>query len=136
MVALRIMVRILIALPLLLSACVTRSQMRSLPSDAGIQAIHEADFEKVRKASRDALGELEFGIKDDHDLDESTWQILATQGLGSGTMGRLVRIRIEKGEEEMSVRVVVRSKADTSAAAAADEAIERDLMVKITRLLQ
>ena len=136
MVALTRMNRILIALPLLLAACVTRSRMRSLPSDAGLQGIHKAEFEKVRQASRDALGELEFGIKEDHDLDESTWHILATQGLGSGTMGRLVRIRIEKGEEEVSVRVAIRSKTDTSAASATDQAIARDILEKITKRLQ
>ena len=130
------MKRLLIALPFLLSACVTRSQMRSLPSDAGLQAVHKAKFEKVRQASRDALGEMAFGIKDDHDLDESTWQILATQGLSGGTVGRLVRVRIEKREEDVSVRVAVRSKTETSGATAADEAIAKDLLEKIDKRLQ
>ena len=136
MVVLTRMNRILIHLPLLLAACVTRSQMRSLPSDAGVEGVHKADFEKVRQAGRDALGELEFGIKEDHELDDSTWHLLATQGLGSGTMGRLVRVRIEKSEEEVSVRVAIRSKTDTDAAAVADLAIEKDLLDRIAKRLQ
>jgi hypothetical protein len=119
-------------LPLLLAACATRAEMRSLPSDAGTKGVYAATFEKVRLAAQDSTGELGFKIKEQYGTDDHTY--IASQGLSTGTSGRYVRVRVVKGDE-IAVYVAVRSKAESREAMQTDELIEKDVHKRIAARL-
>lgn len=123
---------IVLALALLLPAgCVTKKQIAGRPSDAGIKVVYPQDFAKVKRAALDALGELAFDLKEDKWADEYRYQIIASQGLTTGTAGRLVRILIEKGEKERTTYILVESRAGNQDASPVDDAIARDLHRKM-----
>ncbi len=121
-----------LVLALLLPAgCVTKKQIAGRPSDAGIKVVYPQDFAKVKRAALDALGELAFEVKEDKWADEYRYQIIASQGLTTGTPGRLVRILIEKGEKERTTYILVESRAGSQDSATIDDAIARDLHRKM-----
>lgn len=121
---------ILAALPLL-AACVTRSEMRSLPSDAGTKAVYQGAFEKVRLAAQDSTGEIGFTIKEQSPGSSVEHWYIGSQGLSSGTSGRFVRVRLVKGDDGIAVFVAVRSKSESREAAQTDELIEKDVHKRI-----
>lgn len=121
------------------AGCATRSEIRSLPMDAGVARTYPKPFDRVRMACRDALGELAFSIKEGEKdtgfIDESHYRIIATQGLAAGTMGRIARIMIENQKSQCSVWIVVRSKVESREAEPADQAIAEDLHKRIAARL-
>lgn len=130
---------LLLSFVLALSGCATRSEIRSLPMDAGVARTYAKPFDRVRMACRDALGELAFNIKEGEKdtgwIDESHYRIIATQGLAAGTMGRIARIMIENQKSQCSVWIVVRSKVESREAEPADQAIAEDLHKRIAARL-
>jgi hypothetical protein len=126
-------------LALAAAACATRSEIRSLPMDAGVARTYDKPFDRVRLACRDALGELAFNIKEGEQdtgfIDETHYRIIATQGLAAGTMGRIARIMIENQKSQCAVWVVVRSKVESREAEPADQAIAEDLHKRIAARL-
>ncbi len=121
------------------AGCATRSEIRSLPMDAGVARTYEKPFDRVRLACRDALGELAFNIKEGEKdtgfIDENHYRIIATQGLAAGTMGRIARVMIENQKSQCAVWVVVRSKVESREAEPADQAIAEDLHKRIAARL-
>lgn len=126
---------VILATLTVLAACQTRTDLKSAPSDDGVAATYAADFDTARRAARDALGEASFGIREDKEWDGG-WRIIASQGLTSGTFGRIARVLVQRGSEtETVVRVLVRSKLDTRDAVSADQALSEDLQKKIAARL-
>jgi hypothetical protein len=123
---------ILVALPLLLVACATRSEMRNLPSDAGTKAVYKADFDLVRTACTDSAAELGFTVQPKETVATTAEvRFLATQGLASGTGGRFLRARIVREPVGTVVFVVVRSKVDTADARVTDELLEKEFQQRV-----
>jgi len=125
---------------LALAACATRSELRSLPSDAGIARSYTGSFDKVKLACRDALGQLKLSIKegekDTGPLTETTYRIIASQGISTGTVGRYARILIEDQKGTCVVRILVRSKAESQTNDQLDPIIAEDLHKRIAALLK
>jgi hypothetical protein len=119
----------LLLLPLL-CACATKSEVRSLPSDAGVKAVYNEPYDKVRLACQDSTAELGFKVnpKDQSMGSESEYWYIGSQGGLSGS--RYVRVRLVKGPET-TVYVAVRSKAESREAVQTDELIEKDLHKRI-----
>jgi len=122
-----------LAVALASAGCQTKSKVLGAPSDAGISKPYEAPMDKVQRATRDALAEAQFGIKEKETkyLDDARYQILAGQGLSAGSTGRYVRVIIENEKTRCTVRVLVESKVDSQAATPADIAIGEDLHKRI-----
>ena len=57
------------------AGCMSRNKMRNLPSDAGLQHVYKADFEKARMAARDGLTGAGFNLHDDVSLSEGVWRM-------------------------------------------------------------
>lgn len=129
------MKRLLPLLLIALAACTTRKAMMAKPLDLGLKAEYEAPFDKVKRASYDALSELSFGVKEEKwdSRDRNTWVITASQGLSSGSTGRYARVVIEKTDAKQTVYVLVEAKASTKDAASVDEAIAKDLQARIEK---
>jgi len=124
------MKKILFFLWPILASCATKSEMRSLPSDAGSKGVFKESMEKVRLAAQDSTGELGFKIKEQTSSDlEASY--IASQGLSSGGGGRYVRVRVARNGGEVLVYVAVRSKAESREAAQTDELIEKDILKRI-----
>lgn len=124
-----------LAAALLMAACTTRNDVRSMPSDSGVRAEYGADLDRTRLAARDALGEMRFTIRDDESLAPHLWRILATHGLNDGTLGRIARIMIDHQGSRAMVHVVVESKLETDAARAEESALAQDLQKRIAARL-
>lgn len=132
------MKKLLLGLPLLLAACATKGEMRSLPSDAGTKGVYKASFDKVRLAAQDTSAELGFEIKPKETISLDTEvRLLASQGITSGGTGRYLRIRIAKGEgDEVAVYAVIRSKTESNEARMTDDLIEKDYHKKLAARLE
>jgi hypothetical protein len=130
---------VLLASAALLPACATRSELRSMPSDAGIAKTYTATFDKAKLACRDALGELGFrikeGEKDTGPVTETVYRVIGSQGISSGTVGRYARILIEDAQGTCVVRVLVQSKAESRENAQIDPLIAEDLHKRIAARL-
>ncbi|MBV8880906.1 MAG: hypothetical protein JO332_13125 [Planctomycetaceae bacterium] len=128
---------LLAALPLLLVSCATRKSMLARPLDAGIKAVYEAPFDKVKRAAYDALADMTFGVKDEKwdARDSNSYVINSSQGLSTGSTGRYARVVIEKTETKQTVYVLVESKAAVRDSATVDEAIGKDLQSRIEKRL-
>ncbi len=128
----------LFALAIAAIGCQTKSKVLGAPSDAGISKTYEAPMDKVQRATRDALADAQFGIKEKETkyLDDSRYQILASQGLSAGSTGRYVRVMVENEKTRCTVRVLVESKVDSQAATPADIAIGEDLHKRIAARLK
>src|SRR5262245_46631780 len=89
----------LLAAAALLPACATRSELRNMPSDAGVLKTYTAPFDKAKIACRDSLSELGFKIKDGEKdsgpVTDKVHRLIASQGISTGTVGRFARIMIE-----------------------------------------
>lgn len=127
------MVRAIVTVPLLLLVgCATRSEVRSLPSDAGTRATYKADFDLVRLACQDVAADLGFTVQPKETIAMATEvRFLATQGLASGTGGRLLRVRIAREPAGIGVFAVVRSKVDTGDTRWTDGLIEKDFQQRV-----
>jgi hypothetical protein len=117
-----------------LGGCVTRKAISSRPSDAGVKAVFAEDFDKVKRAAFDAMGDLAFEVKEEGWADTYLYRIVGSQGLSSGTAGRLVRIMIEKGEKERTAWILVETKL-ASSSSPIDETIARDLQKRLAARL-
>jgi hypothetical protein len=126
---------LLLALVLAVPGCVTRKQVASRPSDAGIKSVHKQDFDKVKRAALDAVGELHFEVKEQEWADEYRYRIIASQGLSGGSTGRYVRVMIEKGEAERTVYILVEAKTNTQDATVVDGVIAQDLQKRLAARL-
>jgi hypothetical protein len=124
-----------LVLALAFSGCVTKKQIASRPSDAGIKSVHKQDFDRVKRAALDAIGELHFEVKEETWADEYRYRIIGSQGLSGGTTGRLVRIMIEKGDSERTVHILVEAKTTTQDATVIDGVIAQDLQKKLAARL-
>jgi len=111
----------------LLSGCATKSEVRNMPSDAGLANSYAVSMDKAKLACKDTLGELGYSVKDDVAHAAGWWRILGSQGLSSGGTGRIIRFMIEDKRDSVVVRVVVQSRVDTAEARAADAAIAEDV---------
>jgi hypothetical protein len=116
--------------------CTTRKQIASRPSDAGTKGVYAKPFDKVKRASLDALGELGFTVKEEGWADEYRYQIIGTQGMTTHGPGRLARVMIEKGDQERTVYTLTQSRAALEDHTTVDEAIGRDLQRKIASRLE
>ncbi len=118
-----------------LAGCTTRSEVRNLPSDAGSLVVYKAPFEKTRTAARDALAEAGFSVKDDM-ADGAKWRLLASQGLGAGTVGRIARVMLENRRNETAVWVLVRGKVESKEAGTTDDALASEIHRKLAARLK
>ena len=126
---------ILVALLLASSGCATRKYMLSRPLDSGVKAVYPAPFDKVKRASYDALAELNFGVKDElwDNRDANAYVINTSQGLSSGSTGKYARVVILKAEKDQTVYVYVESKAATRSSAPADEDDAKSIQARIEK---
>ena len=106
-------------------ACATKSEVRSLPSDAGTKVMYKEAYDKVRLAAQDSTAELGFKV---NPKDQSLASEIEYWYIGSG--GRYVRVRLMKGAET-AVFVAVRSKAESREAMQTDDLIEKDIHKRI-----
>ncbi|NJN40403.1 MAG: hypothetical protein HC807_05580 [Gammaproteobacteria bacterium] len=71
----------------LLAACATKSEMRSLPSDAGVKGVYAQPFDVVKRAALDSSGELGFNLPYDspsamrdfarrYGINDPSWEFL------------------------------------------------------------
>ena len=124
----------------LVAGCATGKKVRNMPSDAGVERTYKADFEKTQQAGRDAMSEGGFTIrdasKDDKAMGEGLWHLQGSQGLKANTVGRYARLRIQKREKDVSIRVLIVSKVDSTDAALGDTAIANALHEGIARRLK
>lgn len=118
-----------------LAACVTKREMRDLPSDAGNMKTYDAPFNKVKLACEDTMSadywKKSDSDKDTHYLAPKLYQIIGTQNISSGTAGWRLRIRIEDQGAQCTVRVVVRSKVESHEAGNTENVLAEDLQKKI-----
>jgi hypothetical protein len=120
---------LLLGLALAVAGCATKKYMMSKPLDAGMKAVYNAPFDKVRRAAQDALSERGFHF--DRDKDEkwleadNAHMINSSKGLSAGTAGQYARIVITKGDSQQTVFVLVESKAATRDAGSADEDVAK-----------
>jgi hypothetical protein len=121
----------------ILSACSTRKDLDTLPSDAGIPKTYAAPVEKVRLAAQDSLAELAFKPVDKYtrSLTEARWRIIAGQGVSAGSTGRYARVDVEDQKTQCTVWIVVRSKMDSREAMGTDNVLAEDLHKKIAARL-
>jgi hypothetical protein len=126
---------VLLALLLTTSACATRKYMLSRPLDSGAKAVYTAPFDKVKRATYDALADLQYGVKDElwDNRDPNAYVINTSQGLSSGSTGKYARVVIMKGDAEQTVYVYVESKAATRSSAAADEDDGKNIQGRIEK---
>lgn len=126
---------ILVALLLTAGACATRKYMLSRPLDSGVKAVYPAPFDKVKRATYDALAELQYGVKDElwDNRDQNAYVINSSQGLSTGSTGKYARIVIMKAEKDQTVYVYVESKAATRSSAAADEDDAKNIQARIEK---
>lgn len=129
---------LLLLLPLLFTGCATKKSMMARPLDAGLKAVYEAPFDKVKRATYDSLADMTFTVKDEKwdSRDSSSWVITSSQGLSTGSTGRYARVVIEKTETKQTVYVLVESKAAVRDAATVDDAIAKDLQSRIEKRVQ
>lgn len=100
---------------LVLSACASGPSVTTAPPDSGERAVYKASFDRVRTAARDALTASDFSIDEDRRLDQVDWQLVASQGIGSGTLGRRARLTFRDRKDGVEVWVLVESKASGKA---------------------
>lgn len=125
----------LIAILPLLAACATRSEVENLPPDSGVKAIYKESYDKVKLAAQHTALELGFKLKKEGMKDEHTYFFLSSQGLGTGSSGRYLRVVIPTGEAERAVYVLVRSKAESVENQRMDDLLAQDLHKKIAARL-
>ena len=122
-----------------LVGCVTKREMRELPSDAGNTATYDAPFSKVKRSCEDTMAgdswKRSESEKDTRFVESKVYQIIATQNLSSGTAGWRLRIRIEDKGSQCTVRVAVRSKVDSRENENAENLLAEDLQKKIAARL-
>lgn len=120
---------------LALAACVSKREMRDLPSDAGIAKTYDAPFDKVKLACEDTLAgdywKKSDSDKDTHFVATKIYQIIATQNLASASAGWRARVRVEDQGAQCTVRVVVRSKVDSRETVNTENVLAEDLQKKI-----
>ena len=118
-----------------LLGCVTKREMRELPSDTGNAATYDAPFDKVRRSCEDTMAADSWkrsqNEKDTRFVEAKVYQIIGTQNLSSGTAGWRVRIRIEDKGSQCIVRVIVRSKIESHENENAETLLAEDLQKKI-----
>ena len=123
----------------LLAACVTKREMRDLPSDAGAAKTYDAPIDKVKRACEDVMAADSWTTnesdKDTHYVEPKVYQIIGAQNLSSGTAGWRLRIRIEDQGNQCTVRVVVRNKIDSREAGNTETVLAEDLQKKIAARL-
>jgi len=125
---LRLLLLATLSIAALLPACATRGSVTSQPANAGVQAFHPAAIDKVMIAARDALKESAFKIDSEAIHDKTGWCIIAKQGLGSGTLGRAVRVILQPAEaQQTSVWVLVESASGGRAAGIEEDALAREI---------
>ena len=125
----------LIALLPLLTACATKSEVLNLPPDSGVKAVYKESYEKVKIAAQHTALELGFKQKQEGMKDEHTYYFYSSQGIGSGTGGRHLRVIIPAGEAERAVYILVRSKTESNDNHRTDDLIAQDMHKRIaTRL--
>ncbi len=125
----------LIAILPLLAACATKGEVKMLPPDAGVKAVYKESYEKVKLAAQHTALELGFKQKEEGMKDEHTYYFLSSQGMGTGSSGRYLRIIIPSGEAERAVYVVVRSKAESVENQRMDDLLAQDIHKKIAARL-
>ena len=98
------------------------------------------DFQKAKLGGRDALSEGGFSIRvaseGDRSPNEGLWPLQGSQRLQTPTVGRYARIRLQKREKDVSIRVLIVSKVDSSDAALGDTAIANALHEGIAKRLK
>ncbi len=122
-----------------LVGCVTKREMRELPSDIGSTATYDAPFEKVKRSCEDTMAtdawKRSESDKDTRFVEPKVYQIIGTQNLSSGTAGWRVRIRIEDKGSQCTVRVAVRSKIESRENENTENLLAEDLQKKIAARL-
>jgi hypothetical protein len=120
---------------LALAACSSGPSVTTAPPDSGEKATYKTSFERVRTAALDALRASDFSIDEDKRLEQVDWTIVASQGLGSGTLGRRVRLTLRDRKEGIEVWVLVDSSASGKAGDMETNAIAAQIQREIaTRL--
>jgi hypothetical protein len=128
-----------LAVPLLaLAACATRSDVDSLPSDAGIPKTYAFPFEKVLPACENSLAELGFKKVEKYtrSIAAQRFRLLSSQGVTGESSGRFARIDIENQNTQCTVWVVLLSKVKSREAEAVENAIAEDLHKRIAARLK
>ena len=119
---------------IVLSACATTGGMRSAPLAQGTPRTFSAEYDKVLKASREAVVEAGLAIEEVTKVNEQTWMIIGKKGASGFTWGELVRVVVEQtAPTETTVRVYTQRKLATNITAKGDysDAILSNIELKL-----
>ena len=98
-----------------IGGCATRTAMLEAPLDAGHSQTFSADYDRVIRASRDALTTSGLDIDDATEIDNRTFVILAQKGASMSSYGELVRVAVQGvSESETEVKVYTKRRLATS----------------------
>jgi hypothetical protein len=106
---------------LLTTGCATTGTMRSAPADNGIARTFTGEYDKVLKASREAVVEAGLAIEEVNKVDDRTWMIIGKKGASAWSWGEMVRVLVQQtGPSETTVRVYTQRKLATNVTAKGD----------------
>lgn len=103
-------------------ACSSMNSVQNVPLHAGVARPYPADFGVVLRLAREAVLESGLRVESAYQVDESTWIIMAKAPTSWWSMGEMVRVTVERGARETTVRVYTRRKLATNVAAKGDYA--------------
>lgn len=108
-------------LVLLACGCATTSSVKNAPLSKGVSKTYEAGFDKVVKATRNAMTDTGLEIEEAYEADDDTFVIIGktgTSGFSWGEYARSVVVKRESGNT--TVRVLTKKKLATNATAEGD----------------
>lgn len=101
--------------------CATTDSLRNSSISEGVPRTFNTEFERVLKASRESVVEVGLNIEDAYQANDHTWVILAKKPTSAWSWGELVRVVVEKNNEnETIVRVLTKRKLATNVTAKGD----------------
>ncbi len=104
-----------------IGGCATRSAMLDAPLEAGRSQTFRADYDRVIRASRDALTSSGLDIDKASEMDNETFVILAQKGVSMSSYGELVRLTVQGvSESETEVKVYTKKRLATNITARGD----------------
>jgi hypothetical protein len=106
-----------------LIGCATTGGLQSRPLVDGSSQTYQAEYQKVLRATREAVVAAGLAIDQASQVDSTTWMIVAKKGSSAFSWGELVRVVVQQtAVTETTVRVVSAKKLATNVTAKGDYA--------------
>ncbi len=101
--------------------CATIGTMRNASLDEGVPRIFTASFDRVLKATREAVIQSGLQIEEVNQIDNQTWIIIGKKDVSAWSWGELVRVTVQKkSKSETLVRVFTKRRLATNFTAKGD----------------